>query len=91
MAVISRILAIRPCLRGPWPGGILDQVVELLARSAGRRPVDNIAFRTDTATGAGNLATVFRQMLQNPGNMTEEKANDQVKQTLATEIERTLR
>ena len=47
-AVAPRVLTIRPCLRRPWPGGILDQDVKLLARSAGGRPVDNVAFRTES-------------------------------------------
>jgi hypothetical protein len=50
-----------------------------------------IAFRSDSATGAGNLNVVFMQMLQNPANMTEDTANDRVEQTLAFEIERTVR
>ena len=50
-----------------------------------------IAFRSDTVAGAGNLNTVFTKSLQNPANMTEESANDRVEQTLAAEIERTLR
>ena len=50
-----------------------------------------IAFRSDTAAVAGNLNAVFTQSLQNPANMTEESANDRVEQTLAAEIERTLR
>ena len=32
----------------PWPGSILDQVVKLLARSAGGGPVGDVAFRTES-------------------------------------------
>jgi len=48
-----------------------------------------IAFRSDTATGAGNLNSVFTQMLQNQA--TEAKANEQVQRTLAGEIEKALK
>jgi len=50
-----------------------------------------IAFRSDTATGAGNLNAVFTQMLYNQANMTEAKANEQVQRTLAGEIDKALK
>ncbi len=49
-----------------------------------------IAFRSDTATGALNLTTLFRQMLQNPKSVTEQTANEQAVQALSVEIEKVL-
>jgi len=49
-----------------------------------------IAFRSDTATGAGSLSAAFMQMRQNSGNLTQEKAIELIDRTLAGEIEKAL-
>jgi alkyl hydroperoxide reductase subunit AhpC len=65
--------------------GIRGQPVLVVIDRAGK-----IAFRNDTATGARNLSAIFRQMVQNPKEMTEQKANQLIERMLADEIEKVL-
>src|SRR5271170_7528935 len=50
-----------------------------------------IAFRSDTAAGDGNLTALFRQIMANPKTITDEKAIDVIHKALAEEIERVLK
>ncbi len=50
-----------------------------------------IAFRTDLASGDRDLNGIYRKMVQNPQSVSEEKAVELIKQTLAEEIEMALK
>jgi hypothetical protein len=66
--------------------GVNNYPVVIVIDRAGK-----IAFRSDTAEGDRNPVTVFRQIVANPGTMTEEKAIEVIHKALAQEIERVLK
>ena len=66
--------------------GVSGYPVIILLDRAGK-----IAFRSDTAAGNRNLTAIFRQVVQNPKAITEEKAIELIERTLAEEIERALK
>jgi thiol-disulfide isomerase/thioredoxin len=66
--------------------GIRGDPVFIVIDRAGK-----IAFRNDTASGSRNLSSIFRHMIQNPSEMTEQKVSELVERVLGDEIEKALK